>query len=178
MPKQHVSAFTTSTLGFVAVCIIVIVTWDRFPGVKSQTLAPQAQVSAAELSAALEAQRDLSAKLTRSATFDQRIQQLIEKAQKKGTVPVIVRVRAAFRPEGQMSNAAERLAQRQVIGEAQDQLLAGLRYVPSSLKRYDDVPYVAVSADSYGLEQLRLSADALDVFEDKPLKLATAESLP
>ena len=82
-------------------------------------------------------------------------------------------MRAAFRPEGQILNPAEQLAQRKVIDEAQDQLLAGLRYVPSSLKRYEYVPYVAVSADSYGLEQLQSSADVLDVFEDKPMRLAT-----
>ncbi len=91
---------------------------------------------------------------------------------------MIVRVRAAFRPEGQILNPAERLAQRKVIEEAQDQLLAGLRYVPSSLKRYEYVPYIAASVDAAGLEQLKSSADALDVFEDKPMRLATAESLP
>ena len=64
-------------------------------------------MSPAELSAAIEAQREASAKLTRSATFDQRLQKLREKAQKKGTVSVIVKIRAAFRPEGQMSNAVD-----------------------------------------------------------------------
>jgi hypothetical protein len=90
---------------------------------------------------------------------------LSERAQKKETVSVIVRVRAAFRPEGQMSSAVEALAQRKVIEEAQDQLLSWLRYAPSSLKRYDDVPYMAVSTDSYGLAQLQSSADVLDVKE-------------
>jgi hypothetical protein len=93
----------------------------------SQTLAPQKQMSPAELSSAIEAQRQASAKLTRSASFDQRIQKLIEKAQKKGTVSVMVKVRAAFRPEGQIMNAAETLAQRKVIEEAQDQMLSWLK---------------------------------------------------
>jgi len=77
-----------------------------------------------------------------------------------------------------MSNAAEALAQRSVIKEAQGQLLAGVRYVPSSLKRYDYVPYIAASVDAIGLEQLQSSSVALDVFEDKPMRLAMAESLP
>jgi len=135
-------------------------------------------MSPAELSAAIEAQREASAKLTRSASFDQRFRKLSERAKKKGTVPVIVKVRATFRPEGQITSAAEALAQRKVIEEAQDQILSWLRYAPSSLKRYDDVPYMAVITDSYGLAQLQSSADALDVFEDKPLRPATAESLP
>ena len=82
-------------------------------------------------------QRQVAAELTRSASFDQKFQKLSEKARKKGTVPVIVKVRAAFRPEGRLLSAAERLAQRKVIEESQDQLLAGLRYEPSSLKRFN-----------------------------------------
>jgi hypothetical protein len=169
---------TASAFGFIAIFIVVIGAWDIFTEARSQTPAPQGQMSPAELSAAIEAQREASARLTRSATFDQRFRKLSERAQKKGTVSVIVRVRAAFRPEGQITSAAEVLAQRKVIEEAQDQLLSWLRYAPSSLKRYDDVPYVAVSTDSYGLAQLQSSADVLDVFEDKPLRPATAESLP
>src|SRR5262245_15426855 len=121
---------TTLAFGLIAVCIVVIGTWNLFPEVRSQTLdnAPQERVSAEELSAAIAAQRQVAAGLSRSASFDQRLLKLSEEAQKKGgTVPVIVRVRAAFRPEGQMSKAAERLAQRAVIKEAQDRLLAGLR---------------------------------------------------
>lgn len=136
----------------------MIVAWEIFPGAKSQTLTPQDQVSADELPSAIESKRQAAANLTRSATFDQRFQKLSDKAQKKGTVPVIVKLRATFQPEGQMSNATERLAQRSVIKEAQDQLLANLRYVPSSLKTYDDIPFVAISTDLYGLEQLQSSA--------------------
>jgi hypothetical protein len=148
--KQRIPIMTTSALGFIAMCITVIGAWDLFTEARSQNPAPQEQMSPAELSAAVDAQRQSYAKQTRSATFDQRLQKLSEKTQRKGTVAVIVKASAASRPEGQMSNAAGLLGQRQVIEEAQDRLLAGLRYVPPSLKRYGDVPYVAVSADSYG----------------------------
>ena len=178
MQRQHIPT-TTSAFSLIAVCIIVIATWNLLPEARSQTLdnASQGRVSAEELLAAVEAQRQAAAKLTRSASFYQRFQKLSDLAQKKGTVRVIVEVRAAFRPEGQIQNSAERLAQRKVIEEAQDRLLAGLKYVPSSLKRYDDVPYVAVSADSAGLAQLESSADVLNVFVDKPMKLAAGENL-
>jgi subtilisin len=169
---------TASAFGFIAICIVVIGAWDIFTEARSKTPASQKQMSPAELSAAIEAQREASAKLTRSATFDQRLQKLREKAQKKGTVSVIVKVRAAFRPEGQISSAAEVLAQRTGIGEAQDQMLSWLRYVPSSLKRYKYIPSIAASVDATGLEQLQASSEALDISEDKPMRLALAESLP
>jgi subtilisin family serine protease len=179
MQRQHIP-ITTSAFGLIAVCIIVIATWNPLPEARSQTLdkTSQERVSAEELSAAVEAQRQAAAKLTRSASFHQIFRKLSDKAQKKGTVPVIVMVRAAFRPEGQMQNAAEALAQRKVIEEAQDRLLGELRYVPSSLKRFNDVPYVAVIVDSYGLAQLQSSADVLNLSPDLSLKLATAESIP
>src|SRR5215470_15906164 len=167
-----------SALIFIAICTIVIGAWDVFPGARSQALGPQEQVSAAELSAAIEAQREASAKLTRSASFDQSIQELIEIARKKGTVSVMVQVRAAFRPEGQISSAAETLAQRQVIGEAQDQMLSWLRYIPDSAKKYDHLPYISVSVDETGLQQLQSSSEALLVNLNKPLRLAMSESLP
>jgi hypothetical protein len=151
MQRQQIPILKASALGLIAVCIIALATWNLFPEAKSQTLdnASQERVSADELSAAIDAQRQTSANLTRSASFDQRFRELSETAQKNGTVPVIVRVRAAFRPEGQMSSAAQRLAQRAVIAvieEAQDRLLANLRYVPASLKKYAYIPFYEHSA--------------------------------
>src|SRR5262245_60551947 len=154
---------TVSALGLIAVCIAVIGAWDIFTEARSKTPTPQRQMSPVELSAAIEAQREASAKLTRSATFDQRFRKLSERAQKKGTVPVIVRLRAAFRPEGQITSAAEALAQRKVIEEAQDQLLSRLRYVPSTIKKYKYWPYIAASVDAAGLEQLQASPEVLAV---------------
>ncbi len=178
MRKQRIPIMTASAFGFIVTCIVVIGAWDIFTEARSQTPAPQGQMSPAELSAAIEAQREASAKLTRSASFDQRFRKLSERAKKKGTVSVIVKVRAAFRPEGQISNAAEALAQRKVIEEAQDQMLSWLRYVPSTLKRYEYLPYIAASVDANCLEQIQASSAALDISEDKSMRLALAESLP
>jgi subtilisin len=179
MQRQHIP-ITTSAFCLIAVFIIVIGTWDLFPEARSQTLdkTPQERVSADELSAAIEAQRLAAANLTRSASFDQRLSKLRDIAQKNGTVSVIVRVRAPFRPEGQILNAAERLAQRAVIKETQDRLLTWLRYVPSTLKRDDYLPYIAASVDATGLEQLQSAPDALAFFENKAMRLAMAQSLP
>lgn len=166
-----------SVLGFVAIFIIVIGSWNIFPVTMSQTLSPQEQVSASELSAAINSQKQVAAKLTRSATFNQRFQKLSDEAQKKGTVSVIVKVRAPFQPEGKISSAAQRKAQRSVIAESQDRLLTGMSYGPTSLKKYDVVPYIAMSVDSAGLAQLQASVDVLDVGSDMVLKLASGENL-
>ena len=106
MRKQHIPTLTTSAVGFIASYIIVIGAWGIFPGASSQTLAIQEQMSPAELSAAIDAQRQAAANLTRSASFDQRFRKLSDRARKSGTVPVIVRLRAAFRPEDQILNVA------------------------------------------------------------------------
>jgi hypothetical protein len=107
-----------SALGFIAISIAVIGAWNIFTEARSQTPSPQEQMSPAEFLAAIDAQRQASAKSTRSAIFDRRLQKLSEKAQKKGTVPVIVKAPAAFRPEGQIMNAAEASARCKVIEEA------------------------------------------------------------
>lgn len=177
MRRRRVLIVAASALGSIAVCISALVAADIFPQVMSQTLAPQGHVSTAELSAAIENQKQASAMLTRSASSDRRIRELIEKARKKGTVSVMVKVRAAFKPEGYIVKPAETLAQRQVIKEAQDQMLSWLRYVPSTVKSYESLPYISASVDAAGLEQLQASAEALDVSENKPLRLALSQSL-
>jgi subtilisin len=179
MRRQHISISTVSAFSLIAISIISIGVWEIFPQALSQTLsnATQDQVSAAELSASIEAQRQASAQLTRSASFDQKLQKLIEKARKRGTVSVIIKLRAPFRPEGQISSAVETLAQRSVIEEAQDQMLSWLRYVPSTLKKYEYIPYIAASVDLTGLEQIQSSSEALDISGDEPMRLTLSESL-
>jgi hypothetical protein len=72
MQRQHIP-ITKSVFGLIAVFVIVIAACNLFPGTGSQTLdnAPQERGSAEELSAAIEAQRQIAANLTRSASFDQ-----------------------------------------------------------------------------------------------------------
>ncbi len=180
MRRQHLPILTVSAFGLIAISIILAGAWEILPGALSQTPAnaTQEQVSPAELAGAVAEQRLAAALLTRSASFDERFNKLSERALRKGTVPLILRVRAAFQPEGQLLNAAQRLAQRSVIQEAQERLLAELRYVPSSLKRYKYIPYLAAVVDTAGLAQLQSSGNVLEVIEDRSLKLTTGDSLP
>jgi hypothetical protein len=71
--KQRFPILTALALGFIAICVAVIGAWDIFTEARSQTPAPQEQMSPAELAVAIDAQRQASPKLTRSATFNQRI---------------------------------------------------------------------------------------------------------
>jgi hypothetical protein len=73
MQRQHIP-ITTAVFGLIAVFVIMIAAWNLFPEARSQTLdnAPQVIVSPEELSAAIEAQRQIATNLTRSASFDQR----------------------------------------------------------------------------------------------------------
>ena len=57
MRKQHIPKLTASAIGFIAVFIFVIEAWDIFTEARSQTPVTQEQMSPAELSAAIEAQR-------------------------------------------------------------------------------------------------------------------------
>jgi hypothetical protein len=72
MQRQHIRILKASTVCLIAVCMIAIGTWNLFPEANSQTMdnASQERVSEEELSAAIEAQRQSSANLTRSASFD------------------------------------------------------------------------------------------------------------
>jgi subtilisin family serine protease len=73
------------------------------------------------------------------------------------------------------------LAQRAAIRQAQDDLLNSVfGGVPSSLKRFVYVPYLAVSVNSAELAAIQSSSLALDVSADTPVSVAQAQapSLP
>jgi len=90
---------------------------------------------------------------------------------------MIVQLRVAFRPEGAMREAAERLAQRASIRRAQDELLNGVRIRnPRSLKRFETLPYLAFSVDAAGLAALRSSSQAINIYEDDAITVAQAQS--
>ena len=118
--------------------------------------------------AALEAQKQADAKLTRGASAELRFQELSAKIQQTttGTARVIVQLNVAFRPEGELQEA-ERLAQRAAIRQAQDDVLNSVfGGLPDSLKRYEYVPYFAVSVNATELDALHASSEVLDVYDD------------
>jgi len=138
----------------------------------------QDQVTAAQLAAALEAQKQADAKLTRGESAERRFQELSARLQQTaGTTPVIVQLAVAFRPEGEIQTEAERLAQRAAIRQAQDDLLDSVfGGIPPSLKRYETIPYLAVPVNAAELAALQASPLVLDVQEDIAIPVAQAQA--
>src|SRR5262245_3592723 len=137
----------------------------------------QDEVTAAQFAAALEAQKQADTKLTRGESAERRFQELGAKLQRTRAVRVIVQLRVAFRPEGAMRQAAERLAQRASIRQAQDELLNGVRIRnPRSLKRFETLPFLAFSVDEAGLAALRSLSRVIDIHEEFFISVAQAQS--
>jgi subtilisin len=134
-------------------------------------------VTAAQLAEALKAQKQADAKLTRGESAERRFQELSAKIQQTaGTTPVIIQLQVAFRPEGEIQQEAEILAQRAAIRQAQDALLNSVfGHVPASFKRYATIPNMAVSVNAAELAALQASPLVLDVHGDEPIPTAQAQ---
>src|SRR5215510_13979911 len=157
-----------------ALFIDLIPTWNPH-----SIAASQDKTTAAEVAAAIEEQKQEAANMARSQLAEQKFQELNAKARLNGTAPVIVKLRVAFRPEGELLSAAQVQAQRAVINQTQDSLMKGLTgHDPASLKRYEYTPYLAVRVNEAGLESLRLSPDVIDIHEDELFRTALEESVP
>jgi subtilisin family serine protease len=105
---------------------------------------------------------------------------LQSKSQNKGSVKVIVKVRAPFTPESllQEKDMHEQRAgtlriQDRVIGE-----LEGKGHKPGRVHKYKYTPYIAMTVDSTTLDALLSSPDVISVEEDIPVPLALNLSVP
>ena len=142
------------------------------------TVTAQGSGKNGELSVLIQAKRQEAAQLTRSEQAESRFQELNDKAQAGGLVPVIVRIRATFRPEGEFTREIEAQAQRALINEVQGELLKELvGYDPESVKQFTFIPFVAVRVSTTGLASLRQSLKVLDIQEDAARQLSLTESV-
>jgi len=174
MRKQIIPLLFALSVCLLALPIELIPIWNHH-----SIAASQDKPTAAEVAAAIEEQKQEAANMARSALAEQKFQELTAKANLDGTVAVIVQLRVAFRPEGDLLNAAKVQAQRDVIHQTQDLLMKELTgYDPASLKRFEYTPYVAVKVNAAGLESLRLSPDVIDIHNDNLLAPTLAESVP
>ncbi|MFM8392574.1 MAG: S8 family serine peptidase, partial [Acidobacteriota bacterium] len=122
--------------------------------------------------------RARAAKLERRADFQDQVQNLRERLQQMIILPVVVRLRANFIPEGELSSPIEAEAQRFLIQEAQSRMLSQMSgYDPASVKQYKYVPFVAMRVNSAGLESLINSSNVIDVQEDDAVPPALAQSV-
>jgi subtilisin family serine protease len=104
------------------------------------------------------------------------VRALLAKAQTQGAVRVIVRVRAAFQPEGKL-NAPAAQTQRRAITQAQDAVLNQMttRNLRAT-RRFTSIPYLAMTVDANALTALSALANVVSIAEDKPRKPSLAES--
>ncbi len=92
---------------------------------------------------------------------------LINIAQEKGNVPVIVGFRFDFTPEGYLTNSLKD-NQRAEIRENQDALLQKLEaFKPKNVKQFETIPYFAVTIDAETLEFLKTLSEVTFIREDE-----------
>jgi subtilisin len=174
MRRQTIPLLPALSFCLLVLLLVLIPNWDSH-----SISASQDKTTESEVAAAIEEQIREAADLARSELAELKFQELNAKAQLGGMVSVIVKLRVAFRPEGELLIAARVQAQRAVIAQIQDSLMKELTgYDPASLKRYEYGPYVAVKVNAAGLEELRLSSSVIDIHEDKRLRPSLAESVP
>ncbi len=92
---------------------------------------------------------------------------LLQKAQREGSVRVIVRLRTDFAPEGRLDRT-EVAHQRDEIESAQAGLqenLQGTGY--QTLREYETIPYIALNVSPQALQAIQRSSLATDIVEDR-----------
>lgn len=160
--------------------------WKIFNGIR-RTLAVSIAglaLSAASASAAdrvlLGAPAGVGQAALSSATLRAALQDLAATAQEKGSVRVIVGVRAAFAPEGQLAAATAAL-QRNEIASAQLSVLSRLPLATqksSTVRRFASIPYLAMSVTAQELKTLEQMPEVTSIQEDKAVPATLAYSVP
>ncbi len=92
---------------------------------------------------------------------------LLQKAQREGSVRIIVRLRTDFVPEGRL-DGIEVADQRDEIESVQAGLqesLQGTGY--QTLREYETIPYIALSVSPQALQAIQRSTLATDIVEDR-----------
>ena len=104
---------------------------------------------------------------------------LMEKANKEGTVSVIVRLNIPFTAEGNMKNPLSISGQRQSINQTQNLLLGNLSlYHIDHVKRFASIPYMAMRVDNATLQSLNSSLLVSGIYEDRLLHPSDVTTIP
>src|SRR5215203_5609716 len=107
----------------------------------------------------------------------EKLQSLREKAAKERTVRVIVRLAAAFTPEGRLANAQAARDQRLAIDQVQDVVLKKLEKTPVRLHaRFEYIPFLALEVDSAALDHLAALPEVDGLDEDVASRVSLASS--
>jgi subtilisin family serine protease len=101
-------------------------------------------------------------------------------AQDKGSTRLIIGVRAAFAPEGELAES-QALTQRLDIGNTQSDVLQRLAVITGGNKaatRFETIPFMALEASPAEFDTLAADSDVLSIEEDALRKTTLAESSP
>ena len=97
---------------------------------------------------------------------------------KEGSVPLIVGLSAPIAPESSPTGPGDLDHQQQRIGAVQDHLLGDLAGVATEgVKRFEMIPYLALTVDARGLAELMRSDPVITVEEDVALLPALLDSV-
>ncbi len=104
---------------------------------------------------------------------------LLEKANTKGSVRVIIRLNVDYKSEGMLSSAQDIQLQQSRISQAQGNLLARFAYRNlSNVKQFSTIPYMAMGVDVTALEVLLNDPGITSVSEDIPEPPTLNQSIP
>ncbi|MCP5198337.1 MAG: S8 family serine peptidase [Gammaproteobacteria bacterium] len=118
-----------------------------------------------------------------AATAEQRHQDLLEQAQEKGRIPVIVRLRMEMASEAALDAAAVQ-AQHDALASVQQQVLERLSATAHQdeaalgIKRFTLTPAFGIQVDALALTELLDDPNVLDVVEDRAWPPLLAQSVP
>jgi hypothetical protein len=99
----------------------------------------------------------------------QALEALLTKAKAQGFVRIIIGLDVTFVPVGNLPNPQAAQAQRRAIRQAQDALLESLlacKFIASSIKRFDTIPFIAMSVNAAALKYLNASTQVKSIEED------------
>lgn len=114
-----------------------------------------------------------------SPLAQQPLQALIAKAQAKGSVRVIVGLRANYQPEGRLGTWQTIQAQRNAIAQAQDALLNQMvNQNVRTIRKYTFIPHLVMQVDASALTALASSPDVTSIAEDRVRYPSLMESVP
>ena len=104
---------------------------------------------------------------------------LLAKAKKAGGVPLIVGLSVPALPEGSRARPGDADQRRRRIAAVQDLLLADLAGVTTrGLKRFEEIPYLALTVEAAGFAKLARSSSVIAIEEDVLIPPTLHDSVP
>jgi len=109
----------------------------------------------------------------------ERIQSLQNMAATQGRVRVIIQLDTSYTTEGKLASPAAVQTQRSAIQAAQSKALASLPALNASqIKRFDTIPFMALSLDASALASLLNTPGIVDIQQDRQRKPSLSHSVP